>query len=391
MLLGISDVDNIMEQFGFTHFPRAVGNPRQQFIHTSEEAFIQFSKWDGNSSCFISTGGYDNIQFEMGGKRAPKTIHHTLTFFDFDHNTKPENAFADAHRLSTFLMEMNVAHWVQYSGAKGYHLFILHQPTKFRFDYRDGSSDALKQLIHQTQNHLRLTLGLNTLDEQTMGDPKRLCRFPFTQHVNRLGKVSGRYAFPIDQETFQDIDHDEMVEKSYSPQVQLFPIKGRKLSLKDFIIELGIKLHSPETMLKPIVNAEFGFNDDSIHAARFISALSARCPGVVNELKRLNPPHKARVYAALNAKILGYTAGQFEKVWVQLGTDIGYVDLHNTEHRQYQMATIFDDPKYVSFPTCSTLKANGCCVGDICPKFKDMGEITTRIVERKWRPKNGSK
>lgn len=391
MLLEIADVDGLMEQCGFSHFPRAIGNPRQQFIYTSEEAFFEYDQWDGRSSCFISTGGYDNIQFEIGGKRVPKTIYHTLTFFDFDHDTKPENAFADAHRLSTFLQENDIAHWVQYSGSKGYHLFIVHESTKFRFDYRDGSSDALKQLLHQTQNYLRKTLGLNTLDEQTMGDPKRLCRFPFTRHVNRFGEVSGKYAYPIDLEVFNRSTHDSIENGAYRPAVKFPTITGRKLTLKQFVNEMGIILHSPDTMLKPIVNAEFGFDDDSVHAARFISAMNLRCPGVVNELKRLNPPHKARVYAALFSKILGFDQAQFEKVWVEMGTDIGYVDLHNAEHRQYQMSTIFDNVNYISFPTCSTLKANGCCIGDVCPKYKDMGEITTRTIKRKWRKKDGGK
>jgi len=388
MLLEIADVDNIMENYGFTHFPRAIGNPRQQFIHTSEEVFFQFSKWDGNSSCFISTGGYENIQFEIGGKRVPKTIYHTLTFFDFDHDSKPENAFADAYRLSSFLTELDIAHWVQYSGSKGYHLFIIHEPTRFRFDYRDGSSDALKQLLHQTQNYLRKTLGLNTLDEQTMGDPKRLCRFPFTRHVDRFGKSSGRYAYPITN--LMNTNHDDVVENSYGPVVKVSKVRGRKLTLKHFISELGVVLHSPETMLKPVVNADFSFDDNTVQASRFISAMNLRCPGVVNELKRLNPPHKARVYAALFSKILGYDQAQFEKVWVEMGSDIGYVDLHNAEHRAYQMATIFDNAGYVSFPTCSTLKANGCCIGDVCPKFKDMGETVVRTVKRSWRKKDGS-
>ena len=79
----------------------------------------------------------------------------------------------------------------------------------------------------------------------------------------------------------------------------------------------------------------------------------------------------------------------FEEVWVELGTRMGYVDLHNKEHRLHQMKTLFDDPRYVSFPNCSTLIAKGCCVGEICPRYIDMGEMKPRkIVKRRWRKKD---
>ena len=112
----------------------------------------------------------------------------------------------------------------------------------------------------------------------------------------------------------------------------------------------------------------------------------------MNELRRRNPPHKARVFAALFAKTLGLPQSAFEKVWMEMGTSMGYVDLHNHEHRAYQMATIFDNPNYHSFPTCTTLKANGCCVGEICPRYAEMERIDyqPKQVERKWSSKSGS-
>jgi hypothetical protein len=387
MKFDAEQMERILHHLGFNHYPRTLGNPRQEFVLTTDEIYPRLVKWDGLYPCFISTGGYDDLRWEVGGKQSPGRIIHEMTFFDFDHDNKPENAFADVQRLSQFLRSMDIAHWVQYSGSKGYHLFIMHEPTKFRFSHLDGSADALKHLINQTQTHLAKTLGLNTLDEQTTGDPKRLCRIPFTRHVNRHLESSGRFAVPIDVEKLDEISHEDIVKSAYRPQYFLPNITGRKITLAEFIDELGIRLHAPETQIRDIIKVKFDFDSS---AKQFLASLAYRCPGVVNELKRRNPPHSARVFSALFAKTLNYTPGQFEDIWSEMGEKIGYVDLHNKEHRLYQISTLFNNPKYRSFPNCSTLKAKGCCIGETCPRWKTfMGVGDAVRIERKWRSKDG--
>ncbi len=386
-MLSPRQVDDLCEALGFSHWPRSVGNPRQTYLYTTEDATLAFREWWGESSCFISTQGYENIVFD-NGKKVPRSIDYGLTFFDFDHPTKPENAFADAQRLSEYLTGLNVAHWVQYSGSKGYHLFIVHEPTRFRFTHHDGSSEALRQLVNQTQNHLKTSLGLNTLDGQTTGDPKRLCRFPFTPHIDRFGKASGRHAMPVTLEMLQRSDHSDIEAASYRPSYALPAIEGNRLSLRDLVTVIGVNLHRPETQLRPVIDASFGFTDPDSETAVFTASLEDRCPGVVNELKRRNPSHPSRVYSALYAKTTAMTMEAFEQVWLELGTRMGYVDLHNTEHRLYQMKTLFDDPRYAAFPNCSTLKAKGCCIGATCPRYRDEGDLVPqRIIKRRWRKK----
>ena len=384
------DFDKLAGHLGFATWPRTIGNPRQQFTYATENAWATFRKWNGQSSCFISTQGYDNLVWEQGGRQVPRSIIYGLTFFDFDHETKAENAFADAQRLSQFLREKGVAHWVQYSGSKGYHLQIVHEPTRFRFDPRDGSAESLREIVHQVQTHLKTNLGLNTLDAQTMGDPKRLCRFPFTAHVDRHGVPSGRYALPIEVDTLDSLSHDEIVRSANIPRFFIPKIEGARLSLKDFIDLIGVSLSAPETRIKPMIDYDFGFDDAASETARFLASMDNKCMGVVNELKRRNPNHKSRVHSAMFAKSIGIDQAHFERIWVELGKKVGYVDLHNAEYRAYQMSTIFDNPNMVAPASCSTLKRDGCCVGDICPKFKDSAEFfgeqeSKRTIKRKWR------
>lgn len=391
-MFGPDDFDEMLNHLGFAHFPRSIGNPRQTFVFTSEDAFRSVKKWNGNASCFISTQGYDNLTFDGGGRQIPSSIIYGSTFFDFDHDTKPENAFADAHRLSQFLTDLDIAHWVAYSGSKGYHLHIKHQPVRFKFSHRDGSAESLRQLVWQIQNHLKVSLGLNTLDSQTMGDPKRLCRLPFTAHIDRHGEPSGRFCYALEPQTFAKTSHDHVVEGSYRPVYSLPSIPGRTLSLSDFISEIGVKLQAPETQIRPMIDGDFGFKDSASATARYISALDVKCMGVVNELRRINPSHKARVHAALFGKFLGMSIEEFEAVWVELGTTVGYVDLANTEYRRFQMESIFNNDKMRASPNCTTLKRDGCCVGDVCPKFKTLEELEgfQPQIKRKWRKKNGS-
>ena len=74
----------------------------------------------------------------------------------------------------------------------------------------------------------------------------------------------------------------------------------------------------------------------------------------------------------------------FEENVVEL-VRMGYVDLHNKEHRLHQMKTLFDDPRYIISKLFNT-QSQGCCVGEICPRYIDMGEMKPRkIVKRRWR------
>jgi len=265
---------------------------------------------------------------------------------------------------------------------------IVHEPKRFRFRHTDSSGEALKQMVFQLQHHLKETLGLLTLDAQTMGDPKRLCRIPFTPHAGRKGKLSGRYAILVDPAELDTITHSEIERRSSLPVFQISEPIGRKLSLPGLVAELGMILSAPETLLKPVINATVDVRSEG-SAARFLGSVEyGFCPGVVNELKRRNPPHKARVYSALAAKVLGYSLEEFEEVWCEMGEAVGYVDIHNKATRLYQMSTIFNNPAMTSFPTCTTLKANGCCIGDVCPKYLPEAPKVRR-VQRKWRRPDG--
>ena len=369
--------------------PRVVGCPMQKLCSTEEQMYQILKNWmlEGRT-CFAGSNAYSGFAFEQGNKIAPTSIIYGNTFLDFDHETKPENSYADAATCSQFLRENDIAHWVSFSGSKGYHIHIVHEPMKFKFRHDDGSANALKALVFGLQNYLKQSLGLLTMDEASMGDPKKLCRIPFTPHVNRNGVKNGRWCYLIpNDERLQRMTHDEIVDNSIEPEFALYRVKGERLTLPVLIQRLGILLAAPEEQIQPIISGSIEV-DALGDAKRFIAALDLRCMGVTNELKRLNPKHKARVYSALFAKVMSnMSITEFDNVWRELGSAVGYVDLHNHEHRMYQMTTLFENPRFAHFPNCTTLKANGCCIGDACPKFKDAfgDKAPVRKIKRSFK------
>ena len=385
MRLSFEDFESLSEELGFTTYPRSIGNPRQQFIYTPEEAYAGFNEWNGNHSCFISTQGYDNLGYDAHGKQLPSVIQYGLTFFDFDHDTKPENAYADAWNLSRYLEEHDICHWVQYSGSKGYHLFIVHKPTRFKFNHQDGSADSLRRIVNQTQTELKILLSSNTLDVQTTGDPKRLCRFPFTRHVNRHGEVSLRHCMPLTKEMLSS-GHDNIVAQSHRPRMTGdYLIGQKKLTLKELIETLSISVKREDVELRPVNRTELEIDVDT-SLGQFIASLEVRCPGVVNELKTLNPYHKARVHTAMFAKTLGIDIDTFDSLWVELANAQGYVDVHNTDYRRKQLESLFFNDAYHTNANCTTLKRDRCCIGEACPKYIHEFPKRKRII-RKWSKK----
>ena len=385
MRIDFQQFEDLCERLGFTHYPRAVGNPRQHFIFTPEDAYASFTEWNGSNSCFISTQGYDGLGYDGGGKQLPTQIHYRLTFFDFDHDTKPENAYADAVKLSQYLEENDITHWVQYSGSKGYHLFIMHRPTLFKYKHTDGSADALRKIVNTTQTHLKVLLGLNTLDVQTTGDPKRLCRFPFTKHVNRHGEVSGRHSMPVTKEMLYG-GHDNIVKHSYRPKnIGKYIIGEKLLNLKELITYIDVRINKEDVELRPINSSQINVNVET-SLGQFLASLEVRCPGVVNELRTMNPYHKARVHTAMFAKSLGMNLETFDALWIELANERGYVDVENHDYRRHQLGSIFHNDRYHTNANCSTLKRDRCCIGESCPKYIKAFPKKKKI-KRKWSKK----
>ena len=183
------------------------------------------------------------------------------------------------------------------------------------------------------------------------------CADSHSHHTSTDSKKSSD-TMPVSAELLNEMSHDDIEGMSYRPRYHLPEIKGTRYTLPELIKLLDVKLHKPETEIRPVIDADFGFTDATSETAVFTASLDERCMEVTNELKRRNPSHSSRVYAALFAKTIGMPMEAFEEVWVELGTRMGY-GFTQQGAQLHQMKTLFDDSRYVSFPKLfNTLKAD---------------------------------
>ena len=91
--------------------------------------------------------------------------------FDFDSEDLKE-AWDDASKLYNFCIENNYSSYLTFSGRKGFHVFMLTELKPYS-----------KRQIKDVQNMISDMLKLKTVDNQIMGDIRRLMRIPGTYNI----------------------------------------------------------------------------------------------------------------------------------------------------------------------------------------------------------------
>jgi len=359
--------------------PRLIGNPRQEPAYGPEDIYAKARKWASKGqTCFTSHNSYPEFHTEKG-KIIPDIMNVSTVFFDFDNAEKPENAQLDAINLVEYLKAKDIAYSITFSGSKGFHVYIKLTELKLNWSWKDESADSLKRLVGALMNFLMSNLNLRTLDPTVIGDPRKLCRLPFTPHVSRTGVVNGRYCVLLTWEQLRHLPYPQIVEYSKNPDPNnIGDIIEPTMNLFEVFDHLGVDLRKWDSQVQ-YQTAQPSLIDNDIG---FVALLRQKCPGLVNEMNTVNPNHKARVHTALFAKSIGMNIMEFENVWQRMGSSVGYVDLHNSEYRISQLESIFNDPRYVKAGTCGTLKRDGLCVGETCVKWRDDYEITKRHIKR---------
>lgn len=343
-----------------------LGNPRT--IITDRIPLPLIRQWNGRNPIFISHNTYPSYNI-IDGKIYPTSINLRRIFFDFDHNTKPENAFADAKRLSQFLENSNIPHITHYSGKKGFHVFIQLQPRIYKLNIR--SETELKNRIAEIQLYLKQRLHLKTLDTHIVGDIKRLVRVPYLLH-----QASKRIPFPLNISEFDSVDDVIKISTKPSP---ITPHTGtRNFTLPQLYRFLKI---SPENIRTFSRTLNFS-NTLNENAKNFALQLMAVKPCILDALTSNNPPHYARVQAALFAKANGITMDAFIKIWHEFAERYNYVDYHNTQYRLSQIRNIYDNPRYMKEATCGTIRRRSyLCLG--APEYDEDGKLISGCIKYK--------
>ena len=87
---------------------------------------------------------------------------------------------------------------INFSGRKGFHVLVEVEPKNY-------SSKQLRDI----QRYYKRELSLETLDEQTFGDKKRIFRIPWTFNIN------GTWCRTLDENEGSKLDLDEVIPEVY--------------------------------------------------------------------------------------------------------------------------------------------------------------------------------
>jgi len=115
---------------------------------------------------------------------------------------------------------------------------------------------------------------------------------------------------------------------------------------------------TPRTPKEKIDEEELEISDIT---RTFVEIVRYKYPGVYNELLSVNPDHMARyVMASVFYNLYGYNIELFEKIYVEMGTNVGYVDISNKDRRIQQVRYIFG--KGADVPGYKKIKRWGLCI-----------------------------
>jgi len=342
----------------FFETPRAMGNPFQKIVHTQKEINEFIESNNGNNPVFTSHNSYPTFQ-----NNEPYQVNINKLFIDLD-SKKPENALIDARKLDQFCIDNNIPNYSAFSGAKGFHIYILLRPQTYII------SQYLKDATKSIHIWLKNNLSLRTLD-LTAAEPKRLCRVWYTKH-SILNKKTGKqtqndnYCYPLTREQLHTWNIKTIIERSKRPQIiapTRFSNTTSYITIDEFITKFDI---NTKTILD---NQSINFISSIMPykpvTDEFITKILPR-PCIHSQIvHNNNPPHSIRFAAVIQLKQLGY-----DRKWIfDFFQARNYMDSHNKSTCAYQINHIFDHTPVYKHPTCATLIKDGLCIGQKCKKY----------------------
>jgi hypothetical protein len=170
----------LLELFGYEG--RELGNPARSFTRAPTDMFKLVKE-----SRSFKRPAYVSVQPYSAADR-PCAIEKL--FFDFDSLENLDRAWQDTLKLSSTLIQFyGVRPLIVFSGNKGYHVYaFMKEPVQFE----PAHIETAKHVYAEMQKLLLKGLNLETLDQGTIGDIKRLARIPFS-----VNEKSGKMCTPV--------------------------------------------------------------------------------------------------------------------------------------------------------------------------------------------------
>lgn len=407
-----------------------MGQYGQVIVNTPEELQEVIDDSNGKTSVYFSHNSYPGSERKCEWTPPGKYCCHkcridnvenvriSQVYFDFDHNTKLENALADARKFKFWVNKEGLPYAIAFSGKKGFQFCIKLNPAVYSLTEKIYLNSDIKVTLSDYYKSLQVTLkqrlDLKTLDLKC-AEPKRIMRYWNTQHFNKHGKKTGTYCVPMTPQMLDTMNPSQIVEYASQPReinILMWNQGRRQLTFEDFIDEYEI---SPKVIMidnwEPgsvmIADYEFGHEEKDTPAKTWFRAMmpdicvcQAMWPKITKTeegaIIKHNPTHIARLASGIwwanlwkEAPIIEHDGEKIRiapsPAWVeQFYRRMEYRDLcldndrgaggkpcgfcNNCRRRQASINSVYH--KDYKYPSCATLYAGGICVGEACPKFK---------------------
>lgn len=316
----------------FNELPRYVGFPNQTYVEKRFSFNNFFRIFNGFSPFMVST-----YQFKDRSTPIVNSI-----FFDIDSYFSVRFPYRNTLNLKKFCDRNNFDYIINYSGGKGFHLFIMFKPI---IPITDVEKQELKDKLYSTQLAIMKECNLESLDIPTFARLHFLVRYPTSKYV-REKETNGAYCRNLSSEEFEK--GEKYISKLVKTPGEVPKTPDTNYTLDDIISKLHnyklVKRTNGEDMIS-IIRA--GMEPPTINA------LSLPC--MKKLVEREHPPHYERVELVAWLKFIGYSDLAIitfiqDRHWTR----------YNYEKTQYQVSTI--EPRY---PDCKKLRES---YGDLCEK-----------------------
>jgi len=313
----------------FKELPRYFGCPNQVYVKKefSLKSFIR--ELNGVAPIFVST-------YQFKNEYTP--IVNSLVF-DIDSNFSLRFPYNNTRSLKKFCDKNDISYVINFSGGKGFHMFLMIKDIIPKPEEKDLLSDK----IYSTQVAISKQLNIESVDYPTFGRLHFLIRYPTSKYV-RSREANGLYCRNISPEDFdKGLKHISKIVKSPGED----PKKPKANHTLDDIISLlpnfkDIERQNGEDMIQIIRS---GMEPPTIEAVAL--------PCLKELSKHSHPRHYERVELGSWLKFLGYT----DLAIITFMKNCNWTRF-KYEYTRYQVSTL--QPR---FPDCKKLKE---VYGDLC-------------------------
>lgn len=162
--------------------------PRQVYIEHEIGFNNLFRTANGNHPCFVS-------QY-VCPTHTSMVVDKIL--FEFDANAL-HIPYKETRKLKRFCEKIDEPYSIDFSGRKGFHLFISIKPVLIQ---TEKEKVVMKNKVVSIQLSLKSHLGLNCLDLSTIGKLRLPIRYPTSKYVDKNGNKNGNYCRHISAKDF---------------------------------------------------------------------------------------------------------------------------------------------------------------------------------------------